>query len=227
MSWILSTPLRLQVARTYRSVFWSKKRRRCDPQSMCAQCARRLLEELSQQTEAPANFQMALYFSSQDAAAWSTGQYLRLTEGTRRALLQGTILDHGPRLLETHRCSVVALETIWEAMQQIKHNELQYEPFYGMMLQFSPSFSTWGSLSKEERDSYLMFWLHVLELHFAHAPYVADARVATPEVARVLAWFLPQHMGRGMESLKALHSQRHKVTDSSCPVPFPPIEACL
>lgn len=167
-----------------------RRYRRCDAQSCCAQRARQLLEELAKQVilidEIPTR---SIFFSSQKASEWARCQFQRLPHPTQTKIMS-SVLEHPECSLYVHRCNVVALETVREAMLQVSQHESYQEIFYGFMTTVT------------DREGYLLFWLYVIELYLCCGSY-SDA----PD-EHTIAWFLPQHMGRGMESLKVLHEQR-------------------
>jgi hypothetical protein len=183
---MLSTAAKLFINRTLR--------RRCDPQSCCAQRARQLLEELAKQVvlidEIPTQ---SIFFSSRRASEWARCQFQRLPHETQTQIMSH-VLEHAECSLYVHRCNVVALETVAEAKLQVSQHETYHEMFYGFMTTVT------------DREEYLLFWLYVIELYLCNGSY-SDA----PD-EHTIAWFLPKHMGRGMESLKILHEQRKAST---------------
>jgi hypothetical protein len=187
-------------------MFRSKKKR-CDSQSICAHQARMLLSELSKLTIEAKEPPYSIYFSDNVAYEWARGQYYRLPESTRDFIV-GTALhtEDEPMLLTDLRCSVVALETIREAMLQVSSHDLYFEPFYAHML-LGYTHST--TLRQVDKDEFLLFWLYVLEIYFSNSPFSSSS----PE--EKLQWILPKHMGRGVESLKALYHHHRQPAASS------------
>lgn len=194
-------------ARTFRS-----KKKRCDSQSICAHRARMLLGELSKLMIEAIEPPSWIYFSDNVAYEWARGQYYRLPESTRDFIV-GTALhtEDSPMLLSELRCSVVGLETIREAMLQVSKHELYFESFYAhMLLGYTQS----TTLRQVDKDEFLLFWLYVLEIYFSNPPFLSSLVLMETTTSEELQWILPKHMGRGVESLKALY-HRHPTTTTT------------
>ena len=197
-----TTATQVFVARTLRRAM----RKRCDPQSFCAQQARLLLDALKRQAAIPEPFPPLLWlhlFSSKQAYEWARGQWLRISAEDRVQIL-GEILDDSEyNLLSKHHCAVLALETVREAMRQCEHSS-------SGTLSYLVVLSTWPLPEQQQQQqgtaARLRIWLHVLELYLCTSPPYSTT--VPPQFTQTLEWLLPRHMGHGVESLVAMHAQR-------------------
>jgi hypothetical protein len=123
----------------------------------------------------------------------------RLSQACQKTIFENILDDTDVHLLSQFSCSVLALETVREAMSMVVSNELYLDDTL---------------LHKEETNlqTWLCTFLRLLEIILLNEPYTPFAVQA--QTKKELLWLYPKHMGRGMEYLQARFEQKKPPSDS-------------
>jgi hypothetical protein len=186
------------------------KKKRCDGQSACATQAALLLQVL---LLVEVDIEPLSFIDSWTRAhQWALQQWRRLPPETAALLLESILDDPEHHFLTKHRCAAVALETVREAAFVLSHAAAtKKHTFYDQSRQ---TFSFYYLARSCDGDKFKQrLWLRVLHTLLRNSPYALTPTDAN--AAQTLEWFLPQHMGNGMESLRILHEQRVRVRPRS------------
>jgi hypothetical protein len=165
------------------SLFGQSKR--CDPQSGCAKNAAALLQALRKRAlSLPIIDTTTMGFSFWGLSFAQTQEYWSMVPTDVRTLLWNqTLDDEDQHLLTRHLCPTLALQVIREAQKQLV--------------------SCVGMDNDDRAQDEA--WLRVLKTLLT----ALQTSAPTSRVKQILEWYVPQQMGHGIDSLTALHAQRH------------------
>ena len=144
--------------------------KRCESRSACATRARLLLRILPETVYVSENFFLT--------HTWARRCWDMLPDKIRNAIVEQILDDDDDHMLSQHMCSVLALETVYEAQTML------YE-----------------SCVYDTRSQNKGIWLWIISSILRNAPYTVKCD------KEHLEWILPKYKGHGMQCLKILHQR--------------------